>query len=429
VRDFPLLALVVGLAFPSFVQAQQNASVGSSRQITVISEDPALRLKAVTSAESLKGDVLKLLRLNDEWQYPLIINFPPPGRRVPRQPIQSGIYEADDGSLKIQIDVHDPQLVETDAFREAVLGGVLIEMIYRGSTLRAGRNFHRPPSWVVDGLMAEMQSRGRTGQIELAEALIQQKTPPQIQQFLREQTPSSAVDRARRRVGAQALLRALADTPERNAGLMAMLRGVPSERDPLKLIFASFGSLNNDIERLNRLWNLTLARMALPSRTEMLSATQTSAELRKILSVEAPPDPKDPEAAVLSGPPALPALARETYGRNRLTQLANALLTLELRAHPVYRPLVADYREVIQQLASRPRARVDRRLDQAGELWLALDTRLGEMEDYLNWFEINKVSAPDTDFALMLEYQTEIMSPPPRQDAITRYLDRLEANY
>jgi len=408
-------------------QSLLPSSTGSSRQVMVFALEPGPRMKAASEAENLKSSLLRFLRMNDRWEHPLVINVPEDVRRKPREAIQTGVFEGDGSTLKVQIDIYDSSLIGTDAFREAVMQGLLIEMIYRGTTLRAGRNFQRPPQWLVEALLAELQSPNRANSpAEVAATLAQQDPPANLSHFLRDSNNPTAVERTRRRVAGQALLRTLLETPERSAGFLDLLRSVPEERDPLRQILTAFPSIEGDPERLNRLWSLTLARMALPNRTTMLTAAQTRRELAEILEVEAQVDARSPESPMVQGAAAFPSIARETYGRQRMGELAHALMELELRAHPLYRGVIADYRQIAQDLARRPRSRVDRRLEMATELRVALDSRFSDIEDYMNWFEVNRLSAPDPDFVNLLEYQFDMLEPEIRRDTITRHLDRLE---
>lgn len=391
-------------------------------------------MKTLSTAESVKRDLQRLLHINDNWKYHLILSFPENVRRS-KVPYNTGLYEGDGGTFKVQMDIFDPSVVGKASFREALIEALLLEMIYRDSVVKAGRRFEKPPVWLVEALLEELRiNTNKAVQIDLAEALIQQEKAPEISKFLKYTRSPAVMERARRRIGAQALLRTLAAQPERVSGLLRLLRSVPEESDSLELILQNYPSLENDPERLNKLWNLTLAKMALPARNTVFSARETSKKLEAIVGPPALPA-KPLKGKNSKNPMPLPkgALswseeARLPYGQRLLSDHTVALLQLELRANPVFRPIVAEYREIAQHLIRKPKARIEKRLSEVASLWMAIDTRLDKVSDYMNWFEINRVKSPDSDFQMMMDYQQEIMETPGRNDAITRHIDLVETS-
>ncbi|MFV0338274.1 MAG: hypothetical protein ACK5LK_08550 [Chthoniobacterales bacterium] len=439
VRFSFFLCLIAELFFlllvaPTHAQNLPRGVQGTSRQIIAFCPDPQLRMRTLSAAERTKRDLLRLLRINDNWKYPLILSFPENKKRA-KTPYNTGLYEGDAGSFKVQIDIFDASIVGTATFREALIEALLLEMIYRDSVVRAGRKFELPPAWLVEALLEELRIKtNKAAQIDLAESMIQQEKAPDLRDFLKYSHSPAVMERARRRVGAQALLRTLAGLPERIGGLLRLLRSVPEESDSLELILNTYPSLEKDPERLNKLWNLTLAKMALPARNEVFSARETSKKLEAIVGPPALPakplkrdKSKDPRPDV-KGALAWSDEAQLPYGRRLLSNHVVALLQLELRSNPVFKPIVEEYREIAQRLIRKPKTRIDKRLSEVASLWMAIDTRLDKVSDYINWFEVNRVKAPNSDFQMMMDFQQEIQETPPRTDAITQHIDLIESS-
>ena len=115
-------------------------------------------------------------------------------------------------------------------------------------------------------------------------------------------------------------------------------------------------------------------------------------------------------------------MARTSAGRYILRQKAEDLLRLEVRAHPLIRPIVEEYRTIASQLSAKPRKNLATRIRKNMQLHQAVVKRADEMEDYLNWFEATRLDTPSREFeppAGSLSFR--------RNDAVSSYLDDVEA--
>ncbi|MET0253889.1 MAG: hypothetical protein ABW214_07640, partial [Terrimicrobiaceae bacterium] len=142
--------------------------------------------------------------------------------------------------------------------------------------------------------------------------------------------------------------------------------------------------------------------------------------------ITAPMDPRKPRTGVVTGPEGLQAVARANIGRYVLRQKAEDLLRLEVRAHPLVRPIVEEYRTIASQLAAKPGKNLETRIRKNMQLQQAVVKRAGEMEDYLNWFEATRLDTPSREFDSHSDPWTSFLSFR-RNDAVSRYLDDVEA--
>jgi len=105
-----------------------------------------------------------------------------------------------------------------------------------------------------------------------------------------------------------------------------------------------------------------------------------------------------------------------------MRQKASELLNLEIRCHPLLRPIIEEYRNIAGLLAGRPKKNMDNRIGENGKLRESVQKRGEQISDYLNWFEVTKLNSPSGEFL-------EISAPaaaPPRTDPITRHRDAIE---
>ena len=100
------------------------------------------------------------------------------------------------------------------------------------------------------------------------------------------------------------------------------------------------------------------------------------------------------------------------------------LQRLGFRSHPLYHPLVEEYREMIERLSRKKRGGFVRKFSEVEELRLALDARCAEMTDFVDWYQANDEA---TGPLLAMEQQrAKISEEASRNDAISRFMDSVE---
>ncbi|MCX7868440.1 MAG: hypothetical protein N2322_00670, partial [Terrimicrobiaceae bacterium] len=319
--------------------------------------------------------------------------------------------------LKVQITA--PTQVGAEDFELAVLRALALEFACRESRPREGKAFSMPPSWLIEAVWQDIQSRAEGLPPGLYAKLLEAGPPPKLEAFLR-QRPEFMKPTARAIYRAQALglLGALLASPDGKDGLRRLLVNLHSSKpDDPRALLAAFPALEKDPGQLVKLWTLSLARASSSGRSESLSAEETGRRLQAILnSIKAPAGVKLPEGLPAQGADLMPALAGESSGRYALARAASELEALELRAHPLWAPVVAEYKSVAAALSRKPRRDAGRRLQAAAELAKALDERMRGVADHLNWFEASRVSLPSGAF-----------DPPPPPPSVPERTDPISA--
>jgi hypothetical protein len=109
--------------------------------------------------------------------------------------------------------------------------------------------------------------------------------------------------------------------------------------------------------------------------------------------------------------------------KEALTGSLNALAGLATTATAFYRPVVAEYQEIVGLLLRGKTHGLKGRLTKADQLRADLHKRMTAITDYLNWFEATQVSVRSGKFEGYLKAANELAEPPPRQDPLSRYMD------
>lgn len=395
----------------------------TSQQFVIYGSTRTRRTEISRKADILAASFLSSTGLPSEWKWPIVINLntkPHRGSDGPR----TSLFLGDEETIKIQVDVPTTARSETEWELE-ILRALALEFAYREAKPRANKHYSLPPEWLVEGLWQKAAAGTHGLSAALFEQLVESGPPPKLEAFLKQRPQTfDPTSRAIYRAQSMTLLNALLATKNGKEGLASYLTGLHAVRpeDPQPLL-AAFPELQEDPSGLVKLWTLAIARASATDQLEALSIPETEKQLTLVMEDLRPaPDPKKPELDKLAGPLAMPVLAREKNGRFLLARKAEELLRLEGRAHPIYRPVVEEYRQIASELATKPRRDAEKRLLAVGELRAALYARCEAMADYVNWFEATQLDTPSEAFPENLGKSPE-KSVMPRSDAISLALD------
>lgn len=423
---------------PASTPAPLQRSISSSQQFIVYYQDRTVRSRVVRKLEDIKFLWLKRLNLRDSWKAPIIVRLQT--LRPPNYPrIATGVYESDANELKIQIDIYEPSVIQSPEFDVEVYGALCLELAYRNTPLKAGKAFTKPPTWLTEGFTEDAQAAENGLPPGLYNSVIERNPTFKLEAFLKERPALlDATSRAIYRAQAMGLLRALLGLPKGPESLVDYISKLPTisntDSAPLQ---ASFPLLAEDPKQISKLWVLSMANISAAARVDALSVEETQKQLALILDVTVPVDPKKeakkdpkkpdqkPEQKPERGPGALPAIARSEQGKYIMKQKADDLLRLEVRAHPLLRPMVAEYRAIVGELAMKPKKNVTSRLTENGALVDAIVGKSNQVEDFMNWYEATKLETPSGNFTQAIS--SDFSEPPPRTDTLSRYLNDIES--
>ena len=401
-------------------------TISASRQFVIYAEDTGARLKLSAMADEAATVWREWLGVKKEWKYPIILNFPPNPKGRPRDAFRTTLAEADGGEQKIQIEVLDSSLMFSSAMRAEIFRALTLEYSYRDSPLRAGKSYRLAPDWLAEGLAEEMRSREEGLPARVVEGLLNAPKKPKVMDLLRARPPTIPLERDFYRIFSLAFIRTLPQLPEGREGIRQLISQLPESEITPEQILRTFPSLQFDLSRLDKEWTLTLAKIASGTRLELMGFEATSEAIQRVFAIKGPEDPKNPEAAPAHGTQALSDIARSPSGPRVLREVANQLLQLETRAHPIYRPIIAEYRTLVYRLIQKPKTNIKKRLQQNDELFLLLSARSKEVSDYLNWFEVNKLQAPDESFLDSVRAEPNLPVEDQPKSEITQQLDAME---
>ena len=396
----------------------ENRTVSQSRQFTVFGGTRDERSSLVRRAEELKAGLLRELQDGDAWKAPILLVLTPgDGVRLRQSPGMLQVFDADEAGRKIQIDLGPGIMADAASVDRGILRALLLERSLRKQKFEGGR-FVEPPDWLFSALAASL-GREASREASLYASLLGAKGMPRLDRFLR-QNAVTLKGRSRDLHAAQslALYNGLLELPDGRRRVIDNLTLAEPARDPLQRFSQTWPELADDQPKLARLWALAVARLSTPKKLEFFSAKETGKKLRQILrELDASEDGN-------AAPAALVALSRKDDGRFRLGQAVQETQRIGFRSHPLYAPLIEEYRELLDDLARNRRRGFEGRFREAEDLRMALDDRSGEITDYMNWYQANEEQALPPGGVVRIPEPPE--PPARRNDKISRYLDSVE---
>lgn len=405
-----LCGLFLGCADAAFAGRPDPVPSSRSGVFIAYSHDRDLRNQMLRAAESAFRAWEKIHPPAEGSPSPVVLNDKTRAL-VPRggSAAVPFIFETEAG-LKLQVDVYDKASMANGLFDKAVLTALCLQAMHFKNPTPAGKELSLPPAWLVEALAEELR-RARDGAPEgIYSALIESGQPPELGGFFRQKpgildAGSIVLYRAR----ALALLEVLKKTDASRRGFASLFVDPAFSKGGVDPILSAFPALGTQSE-LSKLWTLNIARSSMPSRMASLTVEETDAELADILKA-------------LNGPLKLSETACGTGGAYRMREAAVRLFNLEFRAHPLHRPILQEYRKIVQLLARKPKLRVEAQIEEAESVRAYLVQRSQKITDYLNWFEVTQLEGAPAAVPEPVSSSGSML----RNDPYALYLDSLES--
>jgi hypothetical protein len=116
--------------------------------------------------------------------------------------------------------------------------------------------------------------------------------------------------------------------------------------------------------------------------------------------------------------------------KGAVDKMSQALLLLIGTAHPVMRPVAREYQQIAALLARGKRRGIAKRLSHLDITRKELAARMGDIDDYMNWFEATQMERQSGAFDDYLKAANQSHgSAPRRRDPLSVYLDALADHF
>jgi hypothetical protein len=398
-------------------------SVSPSREFVIYGGDAALRGTISELAEQTKSNLLALLHQRDDWKTTIVINLQPQQANLPEIPPANFRVTQTGFGVKLQLDLTISQNLDGSLIERQLLRAILFEMIYRDeSDLAAGTALVGPPDWLVEGTLALTPGRERES---LVHALSTTDKARFLEEFLGQRFELlDSAGRTLYRAYSVALVRLLLDEGGDRARLGRYISNLShASNDPVADLKARFPQLREELEKK---WRSMVAQLS-EHQTYQLSFAESEQRLDELLQIKIPdssPNRGQPKPANLG------ELSRRKLSpeeKAAVDRMSRALLLLVGTAHPVLRPVAREYQQIAALLARGRRRGIAKRVARLDGTRKELAARMGEIDDYMNWFEATQMENQSGAFIDYLKAANQSqVSAPRRRDPLSVYLDALE---
>jgi hypothetical protein len=406
------------------LRALPEHSVSPSRQFVIYGADAPLRGTISELAEQTKSNLLTLLRQRDEWKTAVIINLQPQQANLPEIPPANLRVSQTGFGVKLQLDLtvgHNP---DGSLIERQLLRAILFEMIYRDEgDLAPGTTLVEPPNWLVEGALALTPGREHRA---LVEALSTSDEGKSLQEFLGQRFDLlDSAGRTLYRAYSVAFVQLLLDEGGGRARLTRYISNLGhASNDPVVDLKACFPQLRDDVEKK---WRSTVARLSEHQTYQLMTFAESERRLDELLQIKISDGSRNrgrPKPANLSELSRRKLSPEEKAAVNHMSQ---GLLLLVGTAHPVLRPVAREYQQIAALLARGKRRGIARRLLYLDGTRKELAARMGDIDDYMNWFEATQMENQSGAFSGYLKTANQSqVSAPRRRDPLSVYLDALE---
>ena len=430
------LVLFLAMTFAGAARAVdlKNRSTSRSGQFVIYCDDREVRSRVVSSAEDVKSDLLRILQEGDDWNFPIVISIDRAEPGKPEVPVALRLTNTLAGA-KIDIAVQigsDPAKV---FLQRHIVRALLLEMAYRDRvTLKTGERYTEPPWWLTEGFLQAMRRRDEAADTDIFKSIVNTDKLPELEKFLTRpptllNTAAGAVDSA----CALCLVEALLALPNGAQNLGRFIRRSPDAgADPLGMLAVQFPALSGSPQSLAKWWALQVARYATSDRWQGMSIAETEKELAGLLTIEiaigkagAAHPQKFPIADFADFVKLPEARAPINVARVKIAALA-------AKANPLYRPIIAEYEQICGLLSVKKTKGISERIAAIENYRASLVQRMGQIADYLNWYEATQAEGSVAAFESYLRYAREAALPPQRPPVdprISAYLDALAKDF
>ena len=422
------------------------------------------RSSLFTAAGLVRQSVLEALHLPDEWSHPILIQLREPlaAGTESRPPVWTVISQVE-GGFRIEISLAPRrQAVPGPLLRENLVRAILADKVLRGKeSLNLSGVTSPPPDWLLHGTLALIDYRELGRQSDTFSRVFRLGRVLSVQDILNaDPAGMDSLSMTLYRVSCGGLLMMLVEQPKGAEHLNKLLPTLAqSGTDHSALIERAYPHLGGSMNSLSKWWSLQIAALSQPGMEEVQKPAETELLLEEALTLRFTPSAseekkpralqrlfpreKPPVAAADTTAP-VPAPALESCGiagfsrvlalpdaASVFSQAELALTRLMLRAHPVYRPLILEYRQSLRLLAKGKTGKnLPATLTRLATTRQRLAANVQGIENHLDWYEATQSTTPSGSFEDYLKTAEDLEKPrPPRGDAISTYLDEVEAEY
>ncbi len=421
--------LTIGLAalLTSPLLAVGNRSTSGSQQFTVICADRDLRQNLTSAFDDVRRGLFSELGIQLGATTPIYVNIAP--RKIVEYNSSTWNMRWLDApaGARVQLDILVDEDMHEQRLQEHIVSALLLTIKYRDNPPPGGQVYTEAPAWMVEGLAEKIRLQTREPDASLYRGLLNARKVPDLASWMKvDPSKLDATSLGIYRAYACSLVNYFLSEPGGNKKLTNFLQKAPAETNgAIDWLTKAFPGMGADGKNLAKWWSISLAKLSSSDRYMAWSGPATNDALEKLLVISLTQAGETKKFTLDQ----FQDFIKIPESRQALTMMGNDLTRLSIHAHPLFRPVLNGYLDILDRMQRGKLKNLEGKLDELQQLRAQLNQRLQDVGDYLTWFEATQAAKQgpgefDGYFRLMQSLQA---ARPPSREPIGRYLDAMEA--
>ena len=424
--------LFIMCLFPLCLFGQEDRSSSIDGRLTILGGNSTLRVAMIQDADALIGDLDRLVGEVPGKPYPIYLELFPYEKGKPSRISLDFLKPEGGAQYRLQIYL---RLGRGNSFDQRKYERVLLQMLVMERSLRslpegesADRVEVRP--WLLDGLAEAIQWNNGKGDRRMYSSLMDSGGWVEVEDLV-DRTAVSGLDVLSRelfRASSGALVMALLSQSQGEKSLFEFLGKVAVfEGEQMTLLRTHFPQANLGPKGLERWWMLQVAALSEKKLTEAMTIPETDERLDKVLELHLRDENGNAFRVGLESWRQVAGLESKEERIESVRPANDLLAHLSFRSFPTYRPIIAGYLSILNDIAEGKTDLVEEKMENLEEFRTAEADRHRKLVDLMDWYHLSSVKKESGEFEDYLKMRKNLREgSESKNDPMHQYLDKVQ---
>ncbi|MEN8774679.1 MAG: hypothetical protein ABF379_14115 [Akkermansiaceae bacterium] len=417
---------------PLCSSGQEARSSSIDRRLTILGGNSSLRVTMIQDADALIADLDRLVGEVPGKPYPIHLELFPFEKGKPSRIALEFLKPEGGNPYRLQIYL---RLGRGNSFDQNQYERVLLQMLVMERSLRAlpeGRSANKVEvrPWVLDGLAEAILWENGKGDRRMYSSLMESGGWVEVEELV-DRISIAGLDVLSRelfRASSGALVMALISQTQGAKSLAEFLGKVAVfEGEQMTLLRTHFPEANLGPKGLERWWMLQVAALSEKKLTEAMTIPETDERLGEILELHLRDEKGNSSRVSLEAWRQVAGLESKEERIESVRPANDLLAHLSFRCFPTYRPIIAGYLSILNDLAEGKTALIEEKMGNIEEFRTGEINRHHRLVDVMDLYHLASVKEESGDFEAYLKVKKSLRKEDEsKNDPLQQYLDKVQ---
>lgn len=424
--------LLIFCLLPLCSSGQEARSSSIDRRLTILGGNSSLRVTMIQDADALIADLDRLVGEVPGKPYPIYLELFPFEKGKPSRIALEFLKPEGGNPYRLQIYL---RLGRGNSFDQNQYERVLLQMLVMERSLRAlpeGRSANKVEvrPWVLDGLAEAILWDNGKGDRRMYSSLMESGGWVEVEELV-DRISIAGLDVLSRelfRASSGALVMALISQTQGAKSLAEFLGKVAVfEGEQMTLLRTHFPEANLGPKGLERWWMLQVAALSEKKLTEAMTIPETDERLGEILELHLWDEKGNSSRLSLEAWRQVAGLESKEERIESVRPANDLLAHLSFRCFPTYRPIIAGYLSILNDLAEGKTALIEEKMGNIEEFRTGEINRHHRLVDVMDLYHLASVKEESGDFEAYLKVKKSLRKEDEsKNDPLQQYLDKVQ---